>query len=190
MIVQTAYDLARLRDSNENIKIAVDRAAKIVFALKTYAHADHTNVKVKTNIVSGIETVLVLYQNQLKHGVELIKEYQDIPDLACYPDELNQVWTNLIYNALQAMEYNGMLKIKTGLKDDLISVSFTDSGKGIPPEIRQRIFDPFFTTKAPGEGCGLGLDICKRIIDKHGGTIEFESEPGKTTFTVTLPNSS
>ena len=187
LIAQTVYDLARLKGNHKNIKIAVDRAAKIVFALKTYAHFDHTNAKIKTNIVNGIDTVLVLYQNKLKHGVELIKEYQNVPDLVCYPDELNQVWTNLIHNALQAMEDKGCLKIITQCLENEIIVSFIDSGTGVPEDIKGRIFEPFFTTKPAGEGSGLGLDICKKIIDKHDGTIEFESEQGKTIFTISLP---
>jgi signal transduction histidine kinase len=105
----------------------------------------------------------------------------------CYPDELNQVWTNLIHNALQAMNYQGTLTIDVTTQEQQVKISITDSGQGIPEEIKTKIFEPFFTTKPPGEGSGLGLDIVKKIIDKHQGKIEVESVPGKTTFTFYLP---
>ncbi|NEP14375.1 MAG: response regulator [Symploca sp. SIO2C1] len=186
-ILKTAYQLATVQTSTKNIATASERATKIVFALKTYAHYDHTIEKRETKIIEGIETVLTLYQNQLRHGVEVIKNYDySLPAIFCYPDELNQVWTNLIHNALQAMDNKGNLTIEVTRQDANIRVSITDSGKGISPEIQPKIFQPFFTTKPPGEGSGLGLDIVKKIIDKHQGQIEVESVPGKTTFTVYL----
>jgi two-component system NtrC family sensor kinase len=105
----------------------------------------------------------------------------------CYPDELNQVWTNLIHNALQAMDYKGILTINATQQDTKVIITITDTGKGIPREIQDKIFEPFFTTKPTGEGSGLGLDIVQKIIEKHEGEIEVESMPGKTTFTVSLP---
>jgi signal transduction histidine kinase len=159
-----------------------------VFALKTYARYDTTGNKVKAQIAEGIETVLTLYYNQLKRGIKVLKKYDDsLPSILCYPDELNQVWTNLIHNALQAMDYQGTLTIEVKKQDDTLLVSVIDSGKGIPPEIMPKIFQPFFTTKPAGEGSGLGLDIVKKIIEKHQGKIEVESVPGQTTFTVFLP---
>ncbi len=110
-----------------------------------------------------------------------------MPFIQCYPDELNQVWTNLIHNALQAMEYDGSLTIEATQSDNYIRVSIIDSGKGISPEIMSKIFQPFFTTKPSGEGSGLGLDIVRKIIEKHDGEIEVNSVPGETTFTVYLP---
>lgn len=107
--------------------------------------------------------------------------------MLCYPDELNQVWTNIIHNALQAMDYRGTLTIDIAQQDQQAHISITDSGQGIPEHIQSKIFEPFFTTKRPGEGSGLGLDIVKKIIDKHRGRIEVKSIPGKTTFTVSLP---
>ncbi|MBT3260200.1 MAG: GHKL domain-containing protein, partial [Deltaproteobacteria bacterium] len=105
-----------------------------------------------------------------------------------YPDELTQVWTNLIHNALQAMKNQGDLTVKTIENDGIIRVSVSDTGTGIPEEIRGKIFQPFYTTKAAGEGSGLGLDIVSKIVKKHNGTIDFESEIGTgTTFTVSLP---
>jgi signal transduction histidine kinase len=105
----------------------------------------------------------------------------------CYPDDLNQVWTNLVHNALQAMDYKGILTIETQQQEGNIFVKFTDNGKGIPPEVKPKIFQPFFTTKSAGEGSGLGLDIVRKIVEKHEGTIAVESVPGQTTFTVSLP---
>jgi C4-dicarboxylate-specific signal transduction histidine kinase len=187
-ILQTAYQFATVQKSTKNIATATDRAAKIVFALKSYARYDQSGSKVLANITDGIETVLTLYNYQIKHGVEVVRNYgNDMPSVLCYPDELNQVWTNLLHNALQAMGNKGVLKIDVKHQENAVSVSITDSGQGIPPEIMSRIFEPFFTTKPPGEGSGLGLDIVQKIIDKHQGKLQVESVPNKTTFTVLLP---
>jgi signal transduction histidine kinase len=142
---------------------------------------------IEANIIDGLDVVLTLYHNQIKHGVEVVKKYQDVPAVRCAPDELNQVWTNLIHNALQAMKNQGQLEIAIFQQNSQVVTQITDSGPGIPDEIKGRIFEPFFTTKAAGEGSGLGLDICRRIIDNHQGKIEVESRPGKTTFSVWLP---
>ncbi|MGC1199782.1 MAG: CHASE2 domain-containing protein [Geitlerinemataceae cyanobacterium] len=187
-ILKMAYQLANVQSSTKTIVTAAERAGKIVFALKTYARYDRTGEKTTANIIDGIETILTLYQNQIKHGVELIRKVEDsLPNISCYPDELNQVWTNLIHNALQAMNNKGTLEIEVRQQDGNIEVSITDSGAGIPPEVLPKIFQPFFTTKPPGEGSGLGLDIVRKIIEKHQGTIGVDSVPGKTTFTISLP---
>ncbi|MCP4687213.1 MAG: GHKL domain-containing protein, partial [Desulfobacterales bacterium] len=186
-VLNAAYNLIIQQKSAKNIEIAVDKASKVVFALKSYAHTDHTDERTLVDIVEGIEVVLTLYYSQMKHGVEVIKNFSPVPPILCYADELNQVWTNLLHNALQAMDNKGRLKIDVLQEDDRIVVSVTDSGGGVPPEIKARIFDPFFTTKPAGEGSGLGLDIVRKIIEKHQGRIELESEPGETTFTVWLP---
>jgi two-component system NtrC family sensor kinase len=186
-ILPIAYKLSGMQRSTQTITTATERAYKIVFALKSFAHYDHSGKKISIDIIEGIETVLTLYHSQIKHGVELKKKYAQLPTILCYPDELNQVWTNLIHNALQAMKNKGVLQIDVGTKDSYLFVNITDSGHGISDEIKSKIFEPFFTTKASGEGSGLGLDIVKKIIDKHNGKIEMESEPGKTTFSVWLP---
>ncbi|MGE5656699.1 MAG: AAA family ATPase [Actinomycetota bacterium] len=187
-ILQMAYQLASLQRSTQTIMTATERAAKVVFALKTYARYNSSLEKVKTHIPEGIETVLTLYQNHLKQGVEVRRSYApDLPPVLCYPDELNQVWTNLIHNALQAMDNKGVLKIDAKHQEDSLKVSIADNGKGIAPEILPRIFEPFFTTKPPGEGSGLGLDIVKKIVEKHEGEIEVSSIPGQTIFTVSIP---
>jgi signal transduction histidine kinase len=186
-IVQIAYDIARLHANSQNINNAVERASKIVFALKSYARYDHSGEKQSVQITDGIETVLELYHNYLKKGVEVIRHYQPIPEISCYPDELVQVWTNLIHNAIQAMDSKGKIDIGVSQQNQNIVVEVTDSGGGIAPEIQDKIFQPFFTTKPAGEGSGLGLDIIQKIIEKHQGTITFTSIPGNTTFTVMLP---
>ncbi|MFB2937663.1 response regulator [Aerosakkonemataceae cyanobacterium BLCC-F154] len=187
-ILEKAYQVASIQKSTDNIRTATEKAAKVVFALKNYARYDHSGEKVRSQITEGIDTVLTLYNNQLKHGIEVTKNYEsNLPSLLCYPDELNQVWTNLIHNAIQAMDYKGHLTISVTHQYDSLLVKVTDSGKGISPEIMPRIFEPFFTTKPAGEGSGLGLDIVKKIIQKHDGEIFAESVPGQTTFTVTLP---
>ncbi len=187
LIVQVAYDIARLSSNSQNISNAVERAAKIVFALKSYARYDQTGAKQLSSVTNSIETVLELYQNYLKKGVEIVRNYQDIPEILCYPDELVQVWTNLIHNAIQAIDGKGKIEIGVLLESQYIAVKIKDSGCGIPPEIQEKIFQPFFTTKSAGEGSGLGLDIVRKIIDKHQGQISFETQPGQTTFCVKLP---
>ena len=191
-ILDVAYNVARLKGNSNTIQMAVDRVAKIVFALKNYARHDHSSSIQTAQVTDGIETVLTLYQNQLRSGIEVKLDYQSIPMIQCYPDELNQVWNNLIHNAIQAMNSQGILTISTLLlhdellHDDRIQVQIIDSGSGIPPEVVPRIFEPFFTTKPIGEGSGLGLDIVQKIIKKHQGQISVTSQPGRTCFTVVL----
>ena len=186
-ILQLAYNLTRLIANNRTIQTSVDRASKIVFALKNYARQDLVGEKQLVRITDSIETVLEIYQNQIKRDIELIREYHTTPQIWCYPDELIQVWTNLIHNAIQAMQQAGTLKIVAEQAGDLLKVSIADTGSGIPANIQAQIFDPFYTTKALGEGSGLGLHISQKIVDKHQGTIEVTSQPGNTIFSVYLP---
>ena len=185
--VQFAYNLTCAFINNQMILNAVDRSSKIVFALKSYSHFDQSGKEQLMQVTEGLETTIAIYQNQLKQTIELIRDYQDIPDILGYPDELIQVWTNLIHNAIQAMESGGTLTIATRCQDNGIEVSITDTGSGIPADVQQKIFDAFFTTKPVGEGSGLGLHICQRIIDKHQGCIAVKSQPGYTQFSVWLP---
>ncbi len=182
-----AYRLSGLEESTRTIRTATDRASKVVFALKSYARYDQAGSPMETVVTDGLETVLTLYHNQIKQQINLIRDYSEIPEILCYPDELNQVWTNLIHNALQAMRYQGTLTIRVFQDNGSVVVAITDTGTGIPAEVQSRIFEPFFTTKATGEGSGLGLDIVKKIIEKHQGDITFSSRPGKTTFSISLP---
>ncbi|HEY9727520.1 MAG TPA: AAA family ATPase [Chroococcales cyanobacterium] len=186
-ILAIAYKLSELKRGTITINTATERASKVVFALKTYARYDQSGTMIPANLTEGIETVLTLYHNQLKKGVDVIRHYDSLPPILCYPDELNQVWTNLIHNALQAMDYQGTLTLDVTPIDQDVKISIIDSGCGIPEEIQAKIFEPFFTTKPAGQGSGLGLDIVKKIIEKHSGRITVESQPGCTKFNVFLP---
>ncbi len=179
--------ISNAKRSTQTIIEATDRAAKVIFALKTYARVDRSSKLQPSNIVDDLETVLTLYQSQCKQGVAIVRNYESIPEIWCYPSELNQVWMNLIYNALQAMQNQGTLTINMRVNDSTIGIAITDTGIGIPPEIQAKIFEPFFTTKPVGEGSGLGLDIVRKILQKHHGAIEFTSVPGCTVFEVSLP---
>jgi PAS domain S-box-containing protein len=187
-LLQTISHISSIIRSNQTIQMATERASKIIFALKNFSHQDQNGVKTKTDINKSIENTLILYQNQIKHGIEVHKELSDIPQVMGFPDELVQVWTNLIHNAIQAMKNEGSLTLKSHKKKGNILVSIADTGTGIPKEAQERVFDAFFTTKKAGEGSGLGLDIVKKIVEKHNGKIWFESEEGKgTTFFVEIP---
>lgn len=186
-VLETAHQLTTIQTNSQNIELAVERATKIVFALKNYARQDLSGKMVEACITDGIDTILILYHNYIKRGVEVQKDYAEIPKILCYPEELTQVWSNLIHNALQAMDYQGLLGIQVSEADQHVVVRVTDSGTGVPVEIQSQIFQPFFTTKPVGEGSGLGLDIVQRIIAKHQGRVELASHPGHTTFSVWLP---
>ncbi len=190
-LLNAAYKLSGLQRSTQTISTAIDRASKVVFALKTYAHRSQSGEMLQATIADSIDTVLTLYYNQLKRGVDIVRHYAPVPPVWCYPDELNQVWTNLIHNAIQAMDNRGTLTITVEAEPaagaDAIQIRFSDTGKGIAPEIQPRVFEPFFTTKSAGEGSGLGLHVVQQIIDKHQGRISFTSEPGNTTFQIVLP---
>jgi signal transduction histidine kinase len=186
-ILDLAYNLTRLQSNSDTIQTAVERASKVVFALKTYARYDHSGEPQLSSLPTTLNTVLDLYHNQLKQGIEVIREFQDIPAIWCFPDELIQVWTNLIHNAIQAMGGMGTLKLSIRAIENTVWVAIADSGCGIPPELQAKIFDPFFTTKPMGEGSGLGLDIVKKIVEKHRGHLSVQSKPGETIFQVQLP---
>lgn len=167
--------------------LAVERASKMTFALKNFVRFEISKNPVRVNLKENIENVLTLYQNQFKKKVTLVKEYEDVPYIEGYPEELLHLWTNLIYNALQAMSFHGKLSIQTKTEGNKVLVLVEDNGSGIPESIQHRIFEPFFTTKPLGEGSGLGLDICRKIVDRHFGSITFQSIPGKTIFAIELP---
>jgi signal transduction histidine kinase/HAMP domain-containing protein len=168
------------------IRTAIRRITRIVGALKGYSHLDQAKVQL-CDVTEGIENTLVILHSELKYGINVTRKYSEIPQVPVYVDELNQVWTNLIHNAVQALGGRGDIVIETGLDKEQVVISVEDNGPGIPPEVMPRIFEPFFTTKAKGEGTGLGLGIVKQIVDKHGGRIEVASQPGRTRFSVRLP---
>lgn len=187
-VLKAIKDIYSIRKNSDNIKLAVDKASRIVFALKKFSHKDQGGTKEKTNLKDNIETVLILLHNKLKQGIEVIKDYDEIPLVDCFADELVQVWTNLITNSIQAMDNQGTLTIAIRNLGERIKVSISDTGSGIPDEIKEKIFEPFFTTKKAGEGTGIGLDLVVKIIEKHHATLDLESKVGEgTTFTITLP---
>ncbi|MBM9579084.1 sensor histidine kinase [Leptospira sp. 201903070] len=171
----------------KNIRYAIRNVVRIVKALKSYSHLDQSKTLSPANIVEGLETTLVILHNQVKYGIEIVRNFSEIPMVVCNPDELNQVWTNLIQNAVQALKGNGRIEISVFQTGDSVVVQIEDNGPGIPSKIQDRIWDPFFTTKDQGEGTGLGLGIVKGIVEKHKGKITLTSVPGKTTFRVELP---
>ncbi|XDD53720.1 sensor histidine kinase [Leptospira sp. WS4.C2] len=178
-----------LQRNIKNIKYAIRNIVRIVKALKYYSHLGQASYA-ECDLHEGLENTLVIMQNQIKHGVEIERVYGSIPPVRCNIDELNQVWTNLITNAIHAMksiEHPKLTISSRRVGEDYVLISFEDNGSGIPTEIKDKIWDPFFTTKDQGEGTGLGLGIVKGIIEKHKGRIEVESAPGRTLFMVYLP---
>ena len=168
---------------------ASGRISNLVASIKSHVHMDQTNDLQPTNIHKDIENTLTLLGFKLREkNIEVKKKFcNDMPDVPAYIGELNQVWTNLIDNAIFALEKNGALTIETSCDDKNVTVSVIDNGTGIPKEIISRIFDPFFTTKKVGEGTGIGLDLVNRIVKKHNGEIKVKSEPGRTEFSVCIP---
>src|SRR5581483_11547714 len=179
-------EYAYLFRNTHSIKTAIRRITRIVGALKGYSHLDQAKVT-PADIHEGIENTLIILHSELKYGINVTRKYAELPAVPVYVDELNQVWTNLIHNAVQALGGRGEIVIETRVEGSDVCISVEDNGPGIPADIMPRIFEPFFTTKAKGEGTGLGLGIVKQIIDKHGGRIEVNSRPGATRFTVRLP---
>ncbi len=166
-----------------------ERIKKIVSNLKDFVHPGTQKLQT-TQINQNIESCLNIVWNEIKYKAKVIKKYQDIPEIKCYPQQLNQVFTNLLVNAAQAIEKKGTIIIKTQKKKGYIEIKISDTGAGIKEENLSKIFDPFFTTKPVGSGTGLGLHVAYQIIQKHNGNISVESELDKgTTFTICLPYS-
>ena len=172
----------------EEVGQGAGRIAELVGALKMYTFMDQAPVQA-VDVNQGLENTLVMLRSKLRAGITVRREYaENLPRIDAYGSELNQVWTNLIDNAIDAMDGQGELVVRTRQEDGLVVVEIEDNGPGIPPAVQPHVFDPFFTTKAPGSGTGLGLNISHHIIvDKHGGTIEVRSQPGSTCFEVRLP---
>jgi signal transduction histidine kinase len=168
---------------------ASSRISNLVASIKSHVHMDQTNDLQPTNIHQDIENTLTLLGFKLREkNIQVIREFcLPMPEVPAYVGELNQVWTNLIDNAISALEKNGTLTIETSCDDKNVTVSIIDNGKGIPHEIMSRIFEPFFTTKKVGEGTGIGLDIVNRIVKRHNGDIKVSSEPGRTRFSIHIP---
>ena len=179
---------AQSRALLDEIVTGTGRVAELVTALKGYTYLDQAPLQ-DVNVHEGLDSTLVILRSKLKQGIRVQRDFaDDLPRIPAYGSELNQVWTNLVDNAIDAMEGEGELRIATRAEDDWVVVSVEDSGAGIPTEVQARLFDPFFTTKPPGSGTGLGLNISHAIVvDKHRGRIEVDSEPGRTRFDVWLP---
>jgi signal transduction histidine kinase len=178
----TAYKLLK------EIGHGTERIAEIVKALKGYSYMDQAPVQA-IDVREGLNDTLVMLSSKLRKGVKVETDFaDDLPRIEGFGSELNQVWTNLIDNAIGAMDGEGALELKAYQDDDWVVVEVADNGPGIPAEVQEKIFDPFFTTKEPGEGTGLGLNISHGIIvEKHAGMITVNSKPGATRFTVKLP---
>ena len=170
------------------LKESTRRISELVAAVRSYSQLDRS-AKQPTDILAGIDSTLLILSHRLRDGVTVLRDYRrPIPSIDAYAGELNQVWTNLIDNAIDAMDEQGTLRIAAGADGEHVLVEITDSGAGMPAEIVGRAFDPFFTTKDVGKGTGLGLDIARRIVvDRHGGGIDIDSEPGRTVVRVRLP---
>lgn len=173
------------------IKEASNRISTLVNSVKSYSHMDRATDMEPTDVHEGIHNTLIILNHKFKKNkVEIVENLEeDLPRISAIPGELNQVWTNIMDNALDAMEEQdgGTLSIETVKHGGNVNVSITDSGPGIPEEIKGRIFEPFFTTKDVGKGTGLGLETVQKIIEKHNGSIKLESEPGKTKFEFCFP---
>ena len=163
------------------------RISELVRAMKEYSHMDKTAMR-EVDVREGLESTLTILAHKLQKGVAVEKEYAEgLPRICANGGELNQVWTNIVDNAVDAMHGQGKLKVKTSRDEENVFVEISDDGPGIPREAKKRIFEPFFTTKGVGEGTGLGLDIVQRIVSGHGGEIRVDSSPGETVFKVRLP---
>jgi len=182
--ISASVEIANLLNEIES---STTRISDLVRAIKEYTYMDQTPLQ-NVDIVKGLETTLTILNHKLKRGVEVQRDYQRIPFLVnSFGSELNQVWTNLIDNAIDAMNGTGILRVRTYREDNCVVVEIADNGPGISPEVESHIFEPFFTTKAVGEGTGLGLDTVQRIVRKHRGNIQVTSKPGDTRFQVYLP---
>ncbi len=171
------------------LRMAVERMSEIVGAVKGYAYLDQAPVQ-RVDVRAGIEQTLVILRHKLRDGVEVRRDFaDDLPEIEAYGSELNQVWTNLVDNAVDAMEGRGLLTVSArgDPSGSGVAVSICDSGPGIPDEVRARLFEPFYTTKPPGLGTGLGLHISHNVVARHGGRIEVSSQPGQTCFEIILP---
>jgi len=191
-LVQILLWIENLLSSQRIIKDLAEastRISNLVGAIKSHVHMDRTNEKQPTDIHNDIENTLTLLGHKIREKNISVKKIfcSDLADVPVYVGELNQVWTNIIDNAIYALDQGGEITIESTCDTKNVNIKIIDNGKGIPPEIQSRIFDPFFTTKKVGEGTGIGLDLVKRIITRHDGEIKVHSKPGRTEFLICLP---
>ena len=176
-----------LDDTIRTNRMASERLLAIVKSARSFSRSDDSGTR-RVNLNEGFEDSLVLATHELKNRIEVVREFGELPEIESYPSQINQVFLNLIVNAVHAIEGKGSIRVRTWLQEDTVRVAVSDDGVGMTPEVRDRIFDPGFTTKETGQGSGLGLSICYTIIQNHGGRIEVETAPGEgSTFTVILP---
>jgi len=173
--------LAEVQESTRHVSELVD-------AVRSYSQMDRASMQ-SIDVTDGIESTLVMLGHRLRQGVGVVRDYgDDVPQIEAFPGELNQVWTNLIDNAVDAMDGSGTLRLSTRVNEDGIVVEIADTGSGMEPEVAARAFEAFYTTKDVGKGTGLGLDIARRIVeDRHGGNLVIDSHPGETILRVHLP---
>ncbi len=171
------------------VKESTRRISELVAAVRSYSQLDRASVQ-QVDVTEGLESTLVMLAHKLKNGITVERDYgEDVPRIEAVAGELNQVWTNLVDNAVDAMAGRGTLRVSTRPNGTGVVVEIADTGHGIPEEIQAHVFEPFFTTKDVGEGTGLGLDITRRIVvDRHGGEITIDSRPGETVLRVRLPD--
>jgi signal transduction histidine kinase len=184
--VAALTDHVYLHRTTSTVRHAVGQIQRIVGALKSYSHLDQRATRSEADLHEGLETTLVLLHHALR-DIVVERRYGTLPRVPVYVDELNQVWTNLIQNAQQALGGKGTITIETVVDADAVVVRVIDDGPGVPADALPRLFEPFFTTKPKGEGSGLGLGICRQIVAKHGGDLSCRSSPGRTCFEVRLP---
>jgi len=170
------------------VKESTRRISELVAAVRSYSQMDRASIQ-QIEVTDGLESTLVMLSHKLRDGVRVVRHYGvDIPQIEAYAGELNQVWTNLIDNAIDAMEGAGTLQIATRADGDYVVVEIGDTGPGMPPEVAARAFEAFYSTKDVGKGTGLGLDIARRIVvERHGGSIDIDSVPGQTVLRVRVP---
>jgi signal transduction histidine kinase len=170
------------------VKESTGRISELVAAVRSYSQLDRASMQ-QIDVTDGLESTLVMLGHKLRDGVTVVREYgADVPRITAYAGELNQVWTNLIDNAVDAMDGTGTLRVATRAEGDQVVVEIGDTGPGMPPEVAARAFEAFYTTKDVGKGTGLGLDIARRIVvERHGGTVAIDSRPGETVLRVRLP---
>ncbi len=182
--IAASVEIANLLNEIES---STSRISDLVRAVKEYTYMDQTPAQ-SVDVIKGLENTLTILHHKLKRGVTVRREYEKVPLLVnSFGSELNQIWTNIIDNAIDAMGGKGELRVRTYRDDTCVVVEIGDNGPGISPEVKAHIFEPFFTTKGVGEGTGLGLDTVQRIVKKHRGTIQVTSKPGDTRFQVFLP---
>ena len=182
--IAASVEIANLLNEIES---STSRISDLVLAIKEYTYMDQSPIQ-NVDVIKSLENTLTILNHKLKHGVTVKRDYQKVPLLVnSFGSELSQVWTNLIDNAVDAMGGNGELRVRTYRDDSCVVVEIGDNGPGIPAEVEAHMFEPFFTTKAVGQGTGLGLDTVQRIVKKHRGNIQVDSQPGDTRFQVWLP---